>query len=190
MRTRKKVAALVVASVLAIVVSLTLAGCVQPSPRVIPTSAPSTKPVFASDPAALAAAKKAFKGYLSVSDEVAHDGGSEVSRLVPLDSASQFKRDTKSFAEMHAEGHHTIGDSEFSDVALQSSEVLNGKAQVVAYICMQIGGTQLLDSTGANVGANRPLAVPLEVSFVSRAIGDTTLLVDRSDTWTGTDFCS
>ncbi|MDQ1547300.1 MAG: hypothetical protein QOH69_2204 [Actinomycetota bacterium] len=186
MRTRKKVAALVVASVL----SLTLAGCVQPSPHVIPTSEPSTKPVFASDAEALAAAKSAFTAYLSVSDEVAHDGGAQVSRLAPLDSASQFKRDTKSFAEMQAEGHRTVGDSEFSDVALESSEVSNGKAQVVAYICMQIGGTQLLDGAGANVGANRPLAVPLEVSFVSRAIGDKTLLVDRSDAWNGTDFCS
>jgi hypothetical protein len=186
MRTRRIVAGLLVA----VVATLTLVGCVPPPPHVIPTSVPSTKPVFATDAAALEAAKKAYVAYLAVSDEVAHDGGVQVSRLAPVVSASQFKRDAKSFAEMQADGHHTVGESEFSDVALESSEVINGKAQVVAYICMQIGGTQLLDATGANVGANRPLAVPLEVSFVSRATGATTLLVDRSDLWSGTNFCS
>ena len=39
---------------------LALTGCVQPPPRVIPTSDPSAAPVFASDAAALAAAKKAY----------------------------------------------------------------------------------------------------------------------------------
>jgi hypothetical protein len=56
-------------------VALALAGCVQPPSRVIPTSTPSAAPVFASDAAALAAAKKAYVAYLAVSDAVANDGG-------------------------------------------------------------------------------------------------------------------
>jgi hypothetical protein len=186
MRTRKKVAA----PVLAIVVVLALAGCVQPSPHIIPTAVPTTKPVFATDAAALAAAKKAYIGYLAASDEVAHDGGEGVDRLRPWVSASQFKRDSKSLAEMKAEGHHTTGASAFSDVALERSETINDKAAVVAYICLQIGGTQLLDGSGANIGANRPLALPLEVSFVGTSAHAKTLIVDRSVTWSGTDFCS
>jgi hypothetical protein len=151
---------------------------------------PSSAPVFASDADALAAAKKAFAGYLAASDQIAHDGGNEVERLAPWDTPSQLKRDTKSFADMRADGHHTTGSSTFSNFALESSEVEQGKAHVVAYICMQIGGTELLDDSGANVGGNRPLAVPLEVSFVSSKIDEKTLLVDRSAGWSGTNFCS
>jgi hypothetical protein len=186
MPTRKIAAAVVVSAAAALI----LAGCVQQSPGVFPTSEPSSKPVFASNAAALAAAKKAYAGYLAVSDAVAHGGGLQVSQLASLDSATQFKRDSKSFAQMQADGHHTVGSSAFSNVALESSEVRDGKAEVVAYICVQIGGTQLLDDAGTNVGSNRPLAVPLEVSFVSREAGSKSLLIDRSEVWSGSDFCS
>jgi len=186
MRTRRN--AVGVAVVLA--AALAVAGCVQTGPAVIPTSEPSSTPVFASNAAALAAAKKAYAAYVAASDQVAHGGGLGVQRLAEFDSPSQFKRDSKSFAQMHEDGHHTVGASAFSNVSLESNEVSNGKAEVVAYICLQIGGTELLDSSGANVGASRPLSVPLEVSFISAEIDSKSLLVDRSDVWSGTNFCS
>jgi hypothetical protein len=186
MRTRRNVAGTLVATVAA----LALMGCVQSPPHVIPTSDPSTKPVFASDAAALAAAKKAYVAYLAVSDQVAHDGGDGIDRLRPWVSGAQFKRDAKSLATMKAQGHHTTGASSFSNVSLESSETVNGTAAIVAYICLQIGDTQLLDSSGTNVGANRPLALPLEVSFVSSSAQARSLVVDRSVGWSGADFCS
>ena len=186
MRTRTGVAGVV----LAITAALALAGCVQPPAHVIPTSEPSAKPVFASDAAALAAAKKAFTRYLATSDEIAHDGGANIERLAPFDTDAQLSRDSAAFAKMKLAGHHTVGASQFSDVSLERSEVVSGKAHVVAYICMQIGGTQLVDLSGNDVGSGRPLAVPLEVSFVSSEINNETLLIDRSDGWSGTNFCS
>ncbi|HMH57924.1 MAG TPA: hypothetical protein VK537_01960, partial [Galbitalea sp.] len=167
-----------------------LAGCVQPPPRVIPTSEPSSAPVFASDAAALAAAKKAYASYLAVSDAVAHDGGSESERLATWDSKAQLKRDEKSFAAMHADGHRTTGSSTFSNLALQSSELSSGKAEVVVYVCLDISKTTLLDDSGTDVGSGRPLTLPLEVSLVSRQTGSPSLIIDRSVTWSGTDFCS
>jgi hypothetical protein len=147
--------------------------------------------VFESDAAALAAAKKTFSRYLAISDQVANDGGANADRLSVVDSAAQLKRDTAAFAKLKASGEHTIGQSTFSDAALERSEVVDGGAQVVAYICMRVDGTQLLDSTGADVGANRPLSVPLEVSFVSSSGGPkTSLIVDRSVGWSGKNFCS
>jgi hypothetical protein len=182
--------ALAAAIALAGVVVLAVTGCVQSTPDVIPTSVPSSTPVFASNAAALAAVKIAFGGYLAASDAVAHDGGNNVTRLSKWDSRVQYKRDVSSFAKMAANGNHTTGDSNFSDVSIESSNVHHGTAYVVAYICARIGGTQLLNSSGANVGTGRPLAVPLEVSFISSKVAPNALLVDRSNSWSGTNFCS
>lgn len=190
MRKRTNGVALAATFAVALVATVTLAGCVQSPPHVIPTSESSSKPVFATDAAALAAAKKAFSRYLAISDAIAHDGGVNVQRLSPVDSPSQLKDDSRSFAKMKASGHHTAGSSDFSNAALESSEVLDGKARVVAYICMQIGGTTLLDDSGADVGADRPLSVPLEVSFLSSADRASTLIIDRSVGWSGKNFCS
>ena len=186
MRTRRNALALA----LAVIAVVSVAGCVQSPTHVIPTSEPSSKPVFASNAAALAAAKKAYVGYLAASDEVAHDGGQGIDRLKPWVSASQFAQDQKSLQTMRAEGHHTTGVSSFSNVSLESSDVVNGNAAVVAYICLLIGDTELLDSSGANIGVNRPVSLPLEVSFVSKVHGGRDLIIDRSVGWSGTNFCS
>ncbi|HEX3679638.1 MAG TPA: hypothetical protein VHU90_07950, partial [Galbitalea sp.] len=70
MRNRR----IVIGILVAVTAMLVLAGCVQPPPPVIPTSGPSAAPVFASDAAALAAAKKAYLAYLAVSDQILIDG--------------------------------------------------------------------------------------------------------------------
>ena len=191
MRTRKKVAALVGAPVIAIVVSLTLAGCVQPQPPVIPTSASSSKPVFASDAEALAAAKKAFAVYLSASDAVGRSGGVEVDRLSSLDTAAQYARDKQTFSKLQNAGEHTSGDSSFSKFTLQDAGVsAKGLAEVAAYACIDISKTQLIDGSGNIINADRPSGAPLVVTFHSANSGSKTLLLDGSVTWQGQNFCS
>ncbi|HEX4058901.1 MAG TPA: hypothetical protein VHX87_11370 [Galbitalea sp.] len=175
----------------ALIATLALAGCVQPPPPVIPTSAPSATPVFTSDAAALEAAKTAYTGYLAASDAVAHDGGTGLNRLRSWVSNRQFERDTKSFEEMQSEGHHTIGSSSFERATLQSSVASpDGGAVVVVYLCIDISKTMLLDSNGVNVGKDRPLFIPLQVTFKSERPASAALDVDGSVPWSGADFCS
>lgn len=176
--------------VLVIAATLALAGCAQSSPRVIPTAEPSFAPVFTSDADALAAAKKAYAGYLAASDAVAHDGGVGVDRLATWDSPSQFKQDQKSFSVMKSEGHHTTGTSTFFDTHFQSSVLTkSGSAVVVAYLCVDVSNTTLLDSKEHNVGKQRQMVVPLQVTFASTQSSSATLSIERSVPWTGTDFC-
>lgn len=187
MRTRRNVAGLVVA----VVVALVLAGCVPPPPHVIPTSEPSSAPVFASNAAALAAAKKAFAAYLAASDQVANDGGTNVDRLASMDSPAQLARDKVTFAKLRTAGEHTSGMSNFSHFTLQSAESSKrGFEEVAAYACIDISQTQLLDAGGNQINAVRPSGVPLILTFVNVRQGDRTLLLDRSVTWDGRNFCS
>ena len=172
-------------------VTLLLAGCVNMTPRIIPTSSSASKPVFATDAAALAAAKKAYVAYLAVSDEVAHKGGDGVGALQQFDTPGQFDRDTKGFAEMKADGHHSSGSSTFTTFELQrSSTTGGGLAEVVAYVCIDISRTTLLNEANQNVGKGRPLQLPLAVSFESVKKGSRSLLIERSDSWNGSNFCS
>jgi hypothetical protein len=170
---------------------LALAGCVQPPPQVIPTSEPSAAPVFASDAAALAAAKKAFTGYLLASDSIAHAGGANVDALVSLDTPSQLARDKKTFTTLSAAGEHTAGQSKFSDFTVQSNESTGkGVVEIVAYACVDISNTQLLDDAGHPVESSRPSGAPLVLTFRNASIGSKSLLLDGSVTWQGHNFCS
>lgn len=187
MRNRSRVAGLAVA----VGAALLLTACVQDSPRVIPTSAPRVKPVFATDADALAAAKKAFAAYLSASDSVAHDGGLNVDRLASFDSPAQLQRDKKTFAGMHSAGEHTSGQSEFSYLTLQSNAPpVRGLVTVVTYACIDISKTQLLDQSNSQINTPRPSGVPLVLTFKNILRDSQSLVLDRSVTWQGQDFCS
>jgi hypothetical protein len=170
--------------------ALALTGCADSAPPVIPTAQPSTAPVFATSADALAAAKKAYVGYLGASDLVAHEGGDRVDPLRAWDSPRQFTNDERDFDLMRSQGHHTVGESTYSYFSLESFDMNAGRAEVIAYVCLRIDATQLLDRSGADVGASRQLAIPLQVSFVSSEAGSQKLIVDRSVVWSGTDFCS
>jgi hypothetical protein len=191
MRNSATPARVALAIVAAIAAAVSLGGCVQASHVVIPTSAPSVAPVFASDAQALGAAEKAYAAYLAVSDSVAQDGGNNVERLAVWETPAQFGRDKRSFAQMHAQDHHTSGSSRFSNASLQKSgETTSGKPEVTIYVCLDISQTLLLDAAGKDVGSARPLVLPLEVSFQGKTSSSRSLLVDRSVTWSGTNFCS
>jgi hypothetical protein len=187
MRTRRKLVGIVVGAAIA----LALAGCVQPPSPVIPTSTPSAAPVFASDAAALAAAKKAFTGYLLASDSIAHSGGGNTESLVSLDSPGQLARDKKTFATLHAAGEHTIGQTSYSGLRLQSNESIGrGFVEIIAYVCIDISKTQLLDAAGNAVESSRTSGAPLVLTFKNSSSGSKALVLDGSVTWQGQNFCS
>ena len=188
MRTRKKVAALVVASVL----SLTLAGCVQPSPHVIPTSAPSTKPVFASDAEALAAAKKAFTGYVGASDAIGSDGGKNPQRIAKWVTPTRLKIEVKAFDKFAATGERLDGASVISHFELQEADQSpSGKVTLTTYACDDVSGSRLIDSSGSDITPSaRADVVPLQVHFQNVSNGSQVLVVEGSDPWSGSNFCS
>lgn len=181
----------VAALVIGVTAALLLGGCAQPAARVIPTAPATVTPVFATDADALAAAEKAYAAYLAVSDEVAHDAGNGVDRLSSVDTAAQLARDTKSFTQMSAEGHHTTGPETFSLMTLQKLTMsASNKALVDVYVCLDISRTVLLDRSNRDVGSTRRNLLPLQVEFQSDAPRSKNLLVEESDFWSGRDFCS
>jgi hypothetical protein len=187
MRTRKKVAA----PVLAIVVVLALAGCVQPSPHIIPTAVPTTKPVFATDAAALAAAKKAYVAYLAVSDEIGADGGANAHRLAPVVTKEWLPTELKSYNEFAKTGDKTTGSSRVGTFTLeQRDQSPQGIVSIVAYACLDLSTAGVVDGEGkvvSETGAQGLL--PLEVSFIGVSNNSRHLILDRSSPWSGQNFC-
>jgi hypothetical protein len=187
MRTRRNVAGLAVA----IIATLTLAGCAQPQPRVIPTSASSAKPVFASDAAALAAAKKAFTGYVSASDAIGNDGGKNPQRIAPWVTTTRLKTETKEFNAFAKTGERLEGPSAISRFTLQELDQSAGKVVLTAYVCDDVSASKLLDASGADITPSaREDVVPLQVRFRNLKRSSKTLVVEGSDPWSGSDFCS
>jgi hypothetical protein len=186
MRTRKKVAALVVA----IVVSLTLAGCVQQSPHVIPTSAPSTTPVFASDAAALAAATKAYVAYLAVSDQVANDGGADSDRFDSVVTKDWLPKELASAGALVSSKRKQQGSTSAVEIKLQQRSQKGHTALVSIYACLDLSHVQYVDTdTGLNPSDPLSSLVPVEVDLSSSTTASK-LLVERNTPWQGSDFCS
>jgi hypothetical protein len=187
MRTRRKAVGIVIA----VAATLALAGCVQPSPPVIPTSVPSTKPVFASDAAALAAAKKAFTGYVAASNAIGNDGGTNPQRIDAWVTPSRVKTEAAAFAKFAKSGDHLTGLATFSKFSLEQLRDSNGHVSLTAYTCDEVAGTRLVTSSGTDITpASRQDEIPLQVRFENKSNGSTVLLVEGSDPWSGSNFCS
>jgi hypothetical protein len=187
MRMSRSVAGLVIVAAAA----LLLGGCAQPAARVIPTAPATMKPVFATDADALAAAEKSFAGYLTTSDLIAHDGGVGVERLGSWDTVSQLALDAKTFDGMQSRGEHTTGTSVFSHLVVQSRDLnADGSATLIAYVCVDVSHTQLLDDKNAVRPVARPKNVPLVLTFRSDETVRTTLRFDGSVAWRGKNYCS
>jgi len=174
-----------------IIAAVVLSGCAPDAPPIVPTSAPTIRPVFASDEEALAAAKTAYTEHLMASDEVAHDGGRGLERLAARETPSELARDQKSFAPMRDAKQHVSGLSSFSSFRLQRAELQsNSKELVIAYACLDVSKTRLLDQSNRDITPDGVDVIPLQLTFESATTGSTFLLLDGSTTWSGSDFCS
>jgi hypothetical protein len=186
MRTRRNTVALALAAVAV----LTLAGCVQSPAHVIPTSEPSSKPVFASNAAALAAAKKAYVAYLAVSDTISNDGGKGAQTLQPLVTKQWLPTETQSYATFAKTGERFTGATGFDSFRLQSLSVNHGLAEVTVYVCANVSKTRLLDATGSDITpGSRQDVYPIVVSFESAAAASRRLLFAGSEPWSGKNYC-
>ena len=177
-----------------LIVSLTmlaLTGCIADDDPVIPAPLPTSTPIFASDEEALAAAEEAYGAYLAVSNTVTAGGGSETSSLEPLTTPEMFENLKVSIAQYSENDLHTQGESQFDSLTLQQYiDNGDGSGSVVAYVCLDVQFVRVLNAAGEDVTApGRDERVPLEIAFAADKTSDPVLLLERSDSWSGEDFC-
>ncbi|BAU98822.1 hypothetical protein [Aurantimicrobium minutum] len=167
------------------IASLTLVGCSTTTPEAIPTSsAVEQAPAFASDEEALAAAQAAYAEYLSVSDQIARDGGANPERLKPYVTNDQFQLDQQNIAKFRDLGFHSEGVSTFDNFHVANSDVNTYSA----YLCVDVSNSKLIDSSGNTVTPEgREDRWPLLVSFDFSNPGS--VLIKGSETWAGKNFC-
>ena len=144
--------------------------------------------MFASDEEALAAAEAAYANYISVSDQIARDGGAGAERLQPFVSDDLYEQQRQDYEGVLAKALRTTGASTFDSFRFESYDALSG--DVRAYVCLRTGGIMVLNLASENVtpvGRNNDL--PLQIVFRPGANQETAIVVAGSDVWSGTNFC-
>lgn len=175
---------------LAVVATLALAGCVQPSPHVIPTSEPSSAPIFKSDADALAAAKKAYLAYLAVSDEVLVDGGKNPARMLNVVSPEELKIETPGFSEFMTKGWHSTGGTQIARLKLQGYYPASRTGIVVVYACIDVSKVDVVDSAGRSVvSPSRPTKQEFQTTFDTRSRNSKDLILASEIPWKGKSLC-
>jgi len=171
---------------------LALAACAPaPTPAPSHTAVATDAPVFASDEEALAAAKKAYAGYLAASD-ASGSLGSESREVFLALSIGEAQADDRSAETLFDErGWHRTGTTTFDSMSVQSAAPNEaGEWEVHTYLCLDVSESDVVDVTGASMSkADRPLRLPLEVAFLTGARIKSNLLVSESRVWPGSNFC-
>ena len=159
------------------IASLTLVGCSTSAPKAVPTSsAVEQAPAFASDEEALAAAQAAYAEYLSVSDQIARDGGANPERLKKLVSSNLFEEMKSTFNSMKNDGLHAEGVTTFDSLHLENRSVSNASF----YLCVDVSQNLMFNASGENVTpSNRMNRVPLVVNFAFHG----TPTIESSEVW-------
>lgn len=168
-----------------------LSGCAKPDPVVTPAPASSSKPLFATDEDALAAATKAYAAYLKMSDQILHDGGSGGDAIESL-LAGQALLDERASAKTFSEkGYRSSGETTFTNPTLQQlSSSPDGIGVVTIYVCVDVSGVNVVDAAGQSVvSPTRPDKQAFEVTFDKPAGTSTHLLISSTDAWSGDGVC-
>jgi hypothetical protein len=152
---------------------------------------PSTKPVFASDAAALAAAKKAYVAYLAVSDQVANDGGINPERLAVVVTKGWLPTEVASYKSFAKSGDRFTGESTYKSFTLQErGTASDGRVEVSAYVCADVSKTRLLDASGTDITPpSRASVYPIVAEFVGASSQSSNLLFAGSEPWSGRNYC-
>lgn len=174
-----------------------LAACAPDQPERPPGHTPNHHPVFASDEEALAAAEDAFGAYLEVANLVAQESGVEPERFSSVTTHGWLEVEIEAAKALHQTGNHQVGDVKFSSLTLQQVEISGAQAIVDAYACLDVSGARFLDVNGVDVTPiDRDSTLPIQLTFRSLKQGlidvagdSAVLLLERSEPWTGQDFC-
>jgi hypothetical protein len=176
---------------LVIAAALALTGCVQQSPHVIPTSEPSVAPVFKSNAAALAAAKKAYVAYLAVSDQILIDGGKDPQRLLSVATQAELKTQMAGFDEAKSRNWHSTGKTTIDDISLQGYFPGHNTGIIVVYACIDVTAVDVLGSSGSSVvSPSRPAKATFQTTFDLASHSPKKLLLAQEVPWQGESICS
>jgi hypothetical protein len=193
MRTRAgcgTVRAALTATIAAGIAIIALSGCVREEQPVLPTSSPTSSPVFATDAEALAAARKAYAGYLAAEDSVGTRGGKNASSLRDFVSAAWLGKELHDARLFERSGQHISGHSTFSRMTLESlQQSASGQIRLTIYVCRDVGKVRIRDASGNDITPSRANVVPLQIDFVGSSLNQKTLMLDRSEAWAGQNFC-
>ena len=165
------------------IASLTLVGCSTTTPQAIPTSsAVEQAPAFSSDEEALAAAQAAYSEYLSVSDQIAGDGGANPERLEQVVDKELLPSELSTLSLFADHGIHLQGQSNFDSAHLQGITA----NEVSMYLCLDTSNAQLLDAQG-EVKSVSQTRFPMVVTF--NVFKNNQMKLSGSQSWSGTNFC-
>jgi len=168
---------------------LVLAGCRTPDPVVTPQPEPTSTPLFASDEEALAAAEEAYAAYLAVSDQILAEGGANPERAYQYLTEQMQAKEVEGIQLYIDSGWHSTGMTTFDSLSVQQFASERETAELIVYLCVDVAALRIIDSAGSDVTPpSRPDRVPLEVAFVAE--GSASMKIERSDLWSGDDFCS
>ncbi|MGG7510668.1 hypothetical protein [Plantibacter sp. YIM 135249] len=146
-------------SLLLVVVLVGLGGCHAPptSPRALP----STSSVLTSEDEALAAATDTYERFLSLSNQILNDGGTNPERIDAIAAPAISDVERAGYADIAVTGHRYLGQAKLSSAALQSWSRVPDRLGVVAVIhaCVDLSETDVVDSTGSSIVA--PERAPL-----------------------------
>lgn len=167
--------------VLGLVLGLT--GCVQPDVTPSPSPPVSDAPLFASEEEALAAATEAYAEYLKVSDAVGREGWSDSDPLEEVAVDPALAEEQSSAETFNDLGYRLVGTSAFDSMRLQQMT----PSSIDTYLCLDLTDVAIVDALGNSVApADRPDRFPIEIGF---DLTGTEPRVERSEPWSGADFC-
>ena len=168
--------------------TLALTGCASESaPRASESTAPTDAPVFASDAEALAAATEAYAAYQALSSQIAREGGIDPERMSDYAIGDALAAEIESLNGLAEGGLRGVGMLAFDSVTIQGVDLAAGRIET--YLCLDVTEADVIDGEGVStVPADRALRLPLQVGF-KRVPDVDHLLVETSESWSGTNFC-
>jgi hypothetical protein len=153
----------------------------------MPTSAPTSTPVFASDEEALAAATAAYAEYQAVVDRALSDYDTGGLDKVATGDALAAAQD--SIGVFKTKDRKLVGTSTIDSVSIAQAPLTGTPVEMQIYACLDVSATDVIDSTGKSVvDPSRRSRLPMVVSLNSKS-GNSKLLVSLADVWDGNDFC-
>lgn len=162
---------------------LAAAGCTEVKNSDAPrTEAPS---VAATSDEAQSLATSTYEAYLSMSDEIAKKGGTDIEVLSEVARGEALINISDDMRELAEAGLRITGSTRLASITVFEWD----DEHIGAYVCEDVELVDVLDADGNSlVVPNRATITPFEVELESDD-GQTFLLSERK-VWTGKNFCT